>query len=126
MIDEKRQSSHELKGHRLMPNRRLIQWLIPLLYGISVGIFIAWGAEAWLPARDVVAKYVSVCGIASLLVAVFLKSRTGYNWPWEGQAEWAEPNPAATNTYIRNLVLWIVIVLLLLAMFTVWQFVTSK
>jgi Mn2+/Fe2+ NRAMP family transporter len=109
-----------------MSNRRIIQWLIPLLYGIAVGIFIAWGAEALLPARDVVAKYVSIFGTASLLVAVLLKSRTGYNWPWEGQAEWAEPNPAATNTYVRNLALWIVIVLLLLALFTLWQFAAYK
>ena len=58
----------------------------------------------------------------ALLVASLLKVRTGYNWPWEGPAEWAEPQRNTMKAAWRNLVLWLVIVLLLLAFFTLWQF----
>jgi hypothetical protein len=105
-----------------MDNKRAMQWLIPLLFGISVGILIAWGAEAWLPVRDAVSKYVSQFGIAVLLIATLLKVRTGYNWPWEGSAEWAEPQQISMKAVRRNLVLWLIIVVLLLAFFTLWQF----
>ena len=105
-----------------MDNKRVIQWLIPLLYGVGVGILIAWGVEAWLPVRDAVSKYVSNVGIAALLIATLLKVRSGYNWPWEGPAEWAEPQRIRTKTVWRNLALWLIIVLLLLAFFTLWQF----
>ena len=105
-----------------MDNKRVIQWLIPLLYGVGLGILIAWSAEAWLPVRDAVSKYVSNVGIAALLIATLLKVRSGYNWPWEGSAEWAEPQRIGTKAVWRNLVLWLIIVLLLLAFFTLWQF----
>jgi hypothetical protein len=105
-----------------MDNKRVMQWVIPLLYGVGVGIIVAWNAELWFPTHDAVAKYVSLLGIAALLVASLLKVRTGYNWPWEGPAEWAEPQRNTMKAAWRNLVLWLVIVLLLLAFFTLWQF----
>jgi hypothetical protein len=105
-----------------MDNKRALRWLIPFLYGVSVGILIAWGAEAWLPVRDAVSKYVSQFGIAVLLIVTLLKVRTGYKWPWEGAAEWAEPQQIWTKAVWRNFVLWLILVLLLLAFFTLWQF----
>jgi hypothetical protein len=111
-----------MKGTLIMVNRRAIQWLIPLLYGVGLGITICWNVEIWLPDRDAVSKYVSLLGIAALLIATLLKSRTGYNWPWEGPAEWAEARETSMKAHLRNLVLWVVIVLLLLALFTLWQF----
>jgi hypothetical protein len=105
-----------------MDNKRVIQWLIPLLYGVGVGIIIAWSVEIWLPATDAVSKYVSLFGIAALLIATLLKSRTGYNWPWEGPAEWGEARQTSMEAHLRNLGGWVIIVLLLLALFTLWQF----
>jgi hypothetical protein len=105
-----------------MDNKRAMQWLIPLLYGAGIGIIVAWNAELWFPTYNAVSKYVSQLGIAALLVATLLKVRTGYNWPWEGSTEWAEPQRNTTKAAWRNLVLWLVIVLLLLAFFTLWQF----
>jgi hypothetical protein len=55
-----------------------------------------------------------------LEVAIVVKARTGYNWPWQSEAEWAEARPI--RVYLRNFVLWVVVVLLLLAVFTLWQF----
>jgi uncharacterized membrane protein YfcA len=70
--------------------RRLIQGLIPLLYGLFVGIFIGWSVELWLPGHAaIVWRYLSLFGIAVLLLAIFLILRTGYSWPWEGPAETA-------------------------------------
>lgn len=64
-----------------MNNRRLIQGLIPLLYGLFVGIFIGWSVELWLPGHAaVVWRYLSLFGIAVLLLAIFLILRTGYSW----------------------------------------------
>lgn len=96
-----------------MDNGRVTQWLIPFLYGVAVGIMVAWNAEVWLPARDAISKYVSLFGIAALFIAILLKYRTGYNWPWEGPTEWAEAGRAS-----RKASLWLIIVLLLLALFT--------
>ena len=82
---------------------------------------IAWNAEIWLPARDAVSKYVSLVGIATLFIAIVVKYRTGYNWPWEGPTEWAEARQTSTKAYLRNFALWVIIVLMLLALFTLWQ-----
>jgi hypothetical protein len=104
-----------------MDKRRLIQTLIPLLYGLFVGIFIGWGVELWVPGSGHAAawRYLSLFGIAALLLATFLISRTGYTWPWEGRAEWAAPS--STTAYLRNLVPWLVVVVLLLVVFIFWQ-----
>jgi hypothetical protein len=108
---------------RVVDKRRLIGWLIPLLYGIAIGIFVAWAGENLVPGRGAVAKYVfELFGIAALLTAILLKSHTGYNWPWEGQAEWAEAEAIPAKRYLRNFALWAVIVVVLLALFTLLQF----
>jgi hypothetical protein len=106
---------------RAMNMKRAIQWLIPLLYGISLGAGGAWIVELLLPGRDAAATYASPFAIAAILVAVFLKLKTGYNWPWEGLAEWSEPAPMKGRTIALWLVIWLVIVLLLLAVFTLRQ-----
>ncbi len=105
-----------------MDRKRVIQWLIPALFGIAVGILVAWVVEIWLPGRDAAAKYVSQLGIAVLLIAILIKSRTGYNWPWEGATEWADAKATPSKAHFRNFALWVVIVIMLLALFTFWQF----
>jgi hypothetical protein len=88
------------KECRVMNNRRLIQGLIPLLYGLFVGMFIGWSVELWLPGHAAVAwRYLSLFGIAVLLLAIFLILRTGYSWPWEGPAETA---PMSSKAYLRT------------------------
>jgi hypothetical protein len=105
-----------------MEKKRAIQWLVPALLGMSLGIIVAWIVEIWLPGPDAVAKYVSPFGIAACLTAILLKSRTGYNWPWEGSAEWAEAETTSVKFHLRNFAVWVVIVLVLLVLFTLWQF----
>ena len=105
-----------------MDRKRVIQWLIPALFGIAVGILVAWVVEIWLPGRDAAAKYVSQLGIAVLLIAILIKSQTGYNWPWEGATEWADAKATPYKAHLRNFALWVVIVIMLLALFTFWQF----
>jgi hypothetical protein len=102
-------------------HKRVVQWMIPLLYGIALGIIIAWIAEILIPSRDAVSKYVSLFAILALIVATLVKSRTGYNWLWETTAEWAEPGQTSIQAYWRNFALWAAIVLLLLALFTFLQ-----
>jgi predicted membrane protein len=110
-----------LKGMCVMDKKRVIQWVIPLLYGLAVGIIVAWTVEIWLPGQDAVAKYVSPFGIAAIFIAILLKLRTGYNWPWEGSTEWAEPQATSMKAHLRNFAIWVVIVLLVLAAFTMLQ-----
>jgi hypothetical protein len=75
-----------------------------------------------VPGRGAVSKYVfESLGITALLIAIFLKSHTGYNWPWEGQTEWAEAEAIPAKRYLRNFALWAVIVVVLLALFTLLQ-----
>jgi hypothetical protein len=106
-------------GCRVMDKRRLIQGLIPLLYGLFVGIFIGWSVELWLPGHAAVAwRYLSLFGIAVLLLAIFLILRTGYSWPWEGPAEAA---PTSSRGYLRNLLPWLLVVVLLLVVFIFFQ-----
>jgi hypothetical protein len=107
------------KECRVMNNRRLIQGLIPLLYGLFVGMFIGWSVELWLPGHAAVAwRYLSLFGIAVLLLAIFLILRTGYSWPWEGPAETA---PMSSKAYLRNLMPWLVVVVLLLVVLVSFQ-----
>jgi small-conductance mechanosensitive channel len=110
------------EGVHVMDKKRVIQWLIPALFGIAIGILVAWTVEIWLPGRDAAAKYVSQFGIAALLIAILIKSRTGYNWPWEGATEWADAKATPYKAQLRNFALWVVIVIMLLALFTLWQF----
>jgi hypothetical protein len=106
----------------VVDKRRLIGWLIPVLFGIAIGIFVAWAGENLVPGRGAVSKYVfELFGITALLTAIFLKSHTGYNWPWEGQTEWAEAEAIPAKHYLRNFALWAVIVVVLLALFTLLQ-----
>jgi hypothetical protein len=107
------------RGCRVMNNSRLIQGLIPLLYGLFVGIFIGWSVELWLPGHAAtVWRYLSLFGIAALLLTVFLILRTGYSWPWESPAETAAVSPKA---YLRNLLPWLVVVMLLLVVLIFFQ-----
>jgi hypothetical protein len=83
-------------------NKRLMQWLIPLLHGIGLGIIIAWIVEIWVPGRGVVGTYVAPFGIMTFLAAVLLKARVGYHWPWEGSAEWDEAGEESTKINLRR------------------------
>jgi hypothetical protein len=103
-----------------MDRKRAIQWLIPLLYGVSIGLMVAGTIENGF-GRDGVLRFVFPVGIAAILAATFLKSQTGYNWPWEGPAEWTEGEATSTKTLLRYLALWMVIVFLLLVTFTLLQ-----
>jgi hypothetical protein len=66
-----------------MDKARLQQWLIPFLFGVSVGIIFVWNVELWITGRGAVSNYLAPFAIATLLVALFFKSRTGYDWPWQ-------------------------------------------
>jgi hypothetical protein len=103
-------------------NRCVIQFAIPLLYGIALGTMLAIGLQYSLPVRDAVKEFGFLIVIPALLAAIALKKRTGYNWPWEGTAEWAESRPIPMTAWGRHFAAWIVIVLLLLGGFTLWQF----
>jgi hypothetical protein len=84
-----------------VPTGELVR-LIPLLYGLFVGMFMLW-----LPGHAAVAwRYLSLFGIAVLLLAIFLILRTGYSWPWEGPAETA---PMSSKAYLRNLLLVVLV-----------------
>jgi hypothetical protein len=104
-----------------MNNRRLIQALIPLLYGLFIGIFIGWGVETWVPgpAHAAAWRYLWLFGIAALLLASFLILRTGYTWPWENPAE--RVAAPSTKAYLRNLVPWLVVVVLLFGALLLFQ-----
>jgi hypothetical protein len=67
-------------GGQVVGNKRLMQWLIPLLSGIAIGTTIAWTVEALVLGRGVVGTYLAPFGIVALLAAVLLKSRVGYYW----------------------------------------------
>lgn len=101
-----------------MDKKRVIGWLVPALYGFAVGIFVAWIVENVGAGRDAVFE---LFGIIALLTASYLKLRTGYNWPWEGQTEWAEAQAIPAKTYLRNFGLWVAIVVVLLVLFTLLQ-----
>jgi hypothetical protein len=103
-----------------MNNGRMIQAVIPLLYGLFIGIFIGWGVEMWVPSPGHAAawRYLWLFGIAALLLASFLMSRTGYTWPWEGQAERA---PVSSKAYLRSLAPWLVVVVLLFVVLAFFQ-----
>jgi hypothetical protein len=101
-----------------MDKKRVIGWLIPALYGFAVGILVAWIAQNVGPGRDAVFE---LFGIMALLIATYLKLRTGYNWPWEGQTEWAEPQAIPAKTYLRHFGLWVAIVVVLLVLLTLLQ-----
>ena len=104
-----------------MDKRRLIQWLIPFLYGVGVAMVVAWILELWLPGRDTAAKYASPFGIVALGAALLIKIRSGYNWPWEGSAEWSSSQEGWTKSFLSKFTLWGLVVLLLLALFTFLQ-----
>jgi hypothetical protein len=61
----------------------LMQWLIPFLFGIAIGMIFVWNVEVWVTGRGVVSNYLAPFGIGALLAAVLPKKRTGYNWPWQ-------------------------------------------
>lgn len=100
-----------------MMSRRYVQWFIPASLGLFVGMLVA-SITPKLPSIASVSAF--LFGIAVLEVGIIVKARTGYNWPWEGEAEWTETQPI--RAYLRNFVLWLIVVLLLLALFTLWQF----
>jgi len=101
-----------------MDKKRVIGWLIPVLYGFAIGIFVAWVVGNVGPGRDSVFESF---GIMALLSATYLKLRTGYNWPWEGQTEWAQAQVIPAKTFLRNFWLWSAIVVALLVLFTLLQ-----
>ena len=105
-----------------MEKKRVIGWLIPALYGFAVGILVAWMLENVGRGRDSVFQ---LFGIAALLIATYLKLRTGYNWPWEGQTEWAQAQVIPAKAYLRNFGVWVAIVLALLVLFTLVQLRTN-
>jgi len=90
-----------------MDAQRAMQRLIPVLYGIGVGILAASITELLLPGRDAAAKYVGPVGIAALLVSAIFNGISG--------------DAAQRRTFLRRLVPWIVIVLALLGFFTLLQ-----
>ena len=100
-----------------MMSRRYVQWFVPASLGLCVGMLVA-SITPKLPSIASMAAF--LFGIAVLEVAIIVKARTGYHWPWEGETEWAQARSA--KGYLRNFVLWLVVVLLLLALFTLWQF----
>lgn len=102
-----------------MEKKRLIGWLIPSLHGFAAGILVAWIVENVGAGRNVVFE---LFGITALLISIYLKSRTGYQWPWEGQTEWAEAEAISPKVYLRNFGLWLVFVIVLLVLFTLLQF----
>jgi hypothetical protein len=101
-----------------MDKKRLIGWLIPTLFGFAVGILFAWMAENVGHARNAAFE---IFGPTAVLIAVFLKLRTGYNWPWEGETEWGEAQAISTKGHLRNFGLWCAIVIVLLVLFTLFQ-----
>jgi hypothetical protein len=106
-----------------MDNRRMVQWLVPLLHGIAVGIILTWSLVLWLPGGgNALSKYAPIFALVAMFAALLIKSRTGYNWPWEGPAEWAQAPRTSAKTWLVNFALWVGIVFLLLALFTLWQF----
>jgi hypothetical protein len=104
-------------GAVVMMSRRYVQWFVPASLGLFVGMLVA-SITPKLPSIASMAAF--LFGIAVLEVAIIVKARTGYHWPWEGETEWAQAR--STKAYLRNFVLWLVVVLLLLALFTLWQF----
>jgi len=100
-----------------MMSKRYVQWFIPVSFGLSVGMVVA-SITPKLPAIASISAF--LLGIVALEVALLVKMRTGYNWPWESEAEWGEIR--STKTFLRNFALWLVVVVLLLALFTLWQF----
>jgi glucose-6-phosphate-specific signal transduction histidine kinase len=106
-----------------MDRKRLIQWLIPFLFGMGIGILILWNVDLWLPHDAIARTAAELFGTAALLVAVLVQVRTGYKWPWEGGAEWFDRQVAAVGfrRYMLWLIVWIIIVLLLIALFTFLQ-----
>ncbi len=103
-----------------MDKRRLIQWLIPLLYGVGVAIIVVRMLQLLLPGRDAV-TYAFFFGIAALGAAMIIKIRSGYNWPWESPAEWSSPQDGRRESFLRNFTLWGVVVLILFALLTFLQ-----
>jgi hypothetical protein len=100
-----------------MISKRYVQWFVPTSLGLFVGMLVA-SITPKLP--SIASTSAFLLGIAALEVALIVKARTGYNWPWEGEAEWTEAR--STKAYLRNLALWLIVVVLLLALFTLWQF----
>jgi hypothetical protein len=100
--------------------RRLIQWLIPLLYGVGVSVVVVRMLELLLRGRDAVA-YAFFFGIGALGTALIIKIRRGYNWPWESPAELSSPQERRSKSSLRDFTLWGVVVLVLFALFTFLQ-----
>lgn len=100
-----------------MISKRYVQWFVPTSLGLFVGMLVA-SVTPKLPAIASISAF--LLGIAVLEVALIVKARTGYNWPWEGEAEWTEAR--STKAYLRYLVLSLIVVVLLLALFALWQF----
>jgi hypothetical protein len=99
-----------------MLSRRYVQWFVPASLGLFIGMFVA-SITPKLPSLATTSAF--LFGIAVFEVAIIVKARTGYNRPWEGETEWAQAR--STKAYPRNFVLWLILVLLLLALFTFWQ-----
>jgi hypothetical protein len=100
-----------------MISKRYVQWFVPTSLGLFVGMLVA-PITPKLP--SIASTSAFLLGIAALEVALIVKVGTGYNWPWEGEAEWTKAR--LTKAYLRNLALWVIVVVLLLALFTLWQF----
>jgi hypothetical protein len=57
-----------------MAKQHLGQWLIPFLFGLGIGLGIAW----WLPNQ-----FSLLIAPIVLLVMLLLKYLLEYSWPWE-------------------------------------------
>jgi hypothetical protein len=57
-----------------MDKQKFGQWLIPFLFGLSIGFGVAW----WLPH-----PLLLLVAPIVLLIMIVLKYLLGYAWPWE-------------------------------------------
>jgi hypothetical protein len=57
-----------------MDQQKFGQWLIPFLFGLSIGFGVAW----WLPH-----PLLLLVAPIVLLIMIALKYLLGYAWPWE-------------------------------------------
>jgi hypothetical protein len=73
------------------------------LAGVGFGLAIAWMLEAFLVGRGVVSIYLGPLAIVAVFASLLAR---GFS---------------LDKAFMRNFVLWIVVVLLLVALFTFWQ-----
>ena len=93
-----------------MNMKQWAQWLVPFLYGTSIGIFACWWVELFISGRGAVSRYVAPFGLAALLGSLLLN----FLYPREAPR-------ASQKIQIRNFLLWGVAVLLALVVFVIFQ-----